>query len=567
MEHIQRVAPSVYYTQDRMVNGRDYNTFMLQDPSILRMRAVNRTFAGDSKFIAWHDPRENYEDVRLFGDDLALYWDELSPVEGGLVSVNTDLDPNQLRIQHIEPLLSSMDFFSIIAPILEDLPDNSPSSFRRTFLPDEIANIELALETTRDGTTPSTDIYYLLDSSNAPDGEWIVNPNIQNASMFNPASIFMLRIETLFTAGIPVGWEIKHRVRQLVAQSSAIRFFNTNTTDTVINFDTLNPTQDNIVVLQANTNADNTAMLSSNTSLSVTAQRLFDVNNPYAGLPNPNELAVASMDTNQDGIPDNIQQAEIMGDLTNPSFAYLTRESTSSPWTPVPESQMIIDLVEADSTRAEAERLHRRVEGRFPLNFAWMHSTPNLGLIDPAASNIIDMYIVTTGYYSELVRYLSNRIDDAPLEPTPHELRNTYADLLGNKMISDTVILHPGMFKILFGPRAPASLQARFKVVRPDMSTLTDAELKVNIVGIIRNFFDLSFWEFGETFFFTELSAAIHAELGPELDSIVLVPLAASTQFGDLFQIQATENELFIPDINVTDIEIVNTLTPQNIRQ
>ena len=52
MEHIRRVAPSVYSTQDRMVNARDYNSFLLQDPRILKLRAINRTFAGDSKYIA-----------------------------------------------------------------------------------------------------------------------------------------------------------------------------------------------------------------------------------------------------------------------------------------------------------------------------------------------------------------------------------------------------------------------------------------------------------------------------------------------------------------------------------
>jgi len=75
IDHVRRVAPSVYYTQDRMVNGRDYNTFMLQDTSVLKLRSVNRTFSGDSKYLAWHDPREYYENVKIFGDDLALYVD------------------------------------------------------------------------------------------------------------------------------------------------------------------------------------------------------------------------------------------------------------------------------------------------------------------------------------------------------------------------------------------------------------------------------------------------------------------------------------------------------------
>jgi hypothetical protein len=55
--------------------------------------------------------------------------------------------------------------------------------------------------------------------------------------------------------------------------------------------------------------------------------------------------------------------------------------------------------------------------------------------------------------------------------------------------------------------------------------------------------------------------------LGPEIDSIVIVPVNAANQFGDLFQIQAKEDELFLPDINTTDIEIVQSYTADNIRQ
>jgi len=198
----------------------------------------------------------------------------------------------------------------------------------------------------------------------------------------------------------------------------------------------------------------------------------------------------------------------------------------------------------------------------------WSHPTPNLGLIDPAASNIIDMFIVTTSYYNDLIRYLSNQIDNEPLLPSPNQLRTSYSRLLDNKMISDTLILHPGRFKILFGPRSDPSLQAKFKVVRPNNTTaLTDNEVKVRVVEVVRAFFDINFWEFGSTFFFTELVAAIHAELGSEISSVVIVPTNAQTQFGDLFQIQAVEDELFIPDINSTDVEIISTLTSQNIRQ
>jgi len=188
-------------------------------------------------------------------------------------------------------------------------------------------------------------------------------------------------------------------------------------------------------------------------------------------------------------------------------------------------------------------------------------------LVDPAASNIIDTFIITKGYYDDLVRYLENKIDNVPEEPTPLALRTAYSTLLGNKMISDTLVLHPGKFKILFGSRAEPELRATFNVVRPEQTSLTDNEVKVRIVEGIRSFFDIDVWEFGESFFFTEVAASIHAAIGSEIDSIVIVPVYNQNQFGDLFQIQTREDEIFIPDINTSDIEIVQAFTPENLRQ
>jgi hypothetical protein len=50
-EHIRSYAPTTYYSQNRMVNGQDYNTLLLRDPTILRLKAVNRTFSGQPKYL------------------------------------------------------------------------------------------------------------------------------------------------------------------------------------------------------------------------------------------------------------------------------------------------------------------------------------------------------------------------------------------------------------------------------------------------------------------------------------------------------------------------------------
>ncbi len=76
MERIRSIAPSMYYTQDRMVNSRDYNEFLFQDPSVLKLKTVNRTFSGASKYQKFHDASGNYQNIKIIGDDLRVYIDD-----------------------------------------------------------------------------------------------------------------------------------------------------------------------------------------------------------------------------------------------------------------------------------------------------------------------------------------------------------------------------------------------------------------------------------------------------------------------------------------------------------
>ena len=147
IEHIRRTAPAVYYTQDRMVNSRDYNEYLLQDNTILKLRAINRTFSGDSKYIAWHDPREYYENVKMFGDDGVIYFESKSGVEEDCITVEDSELPVEsaplhsalltaLLENHIEPLLSTPEFFTRF--ILEGV---LPTAIRTEFTSTEKSSI------------------------------------------------------------------------------------------------------------------------------------------------------------------------------------------------------------------------------------------------------------------------------------------------------------------------------------------------------------------------------------------------------------------------------------------
>ena len=151
--------------------------------------------------------------------------------------------------------------------------------------------------------------------------------------------------------------------------------------------------------------------------------------------------------------------------------------------------------------------------------------------------------------------------------PTPLQLRSDYGDLLRNKMISDTVVIRTGLIRLLFGNKAEPELRGEFKVIKNPLTPLTDNQIKTRIVDVIQAFFNIDLWEFGETFYFTELAAAIHEDLKSDIDSVVLVPTLPANQFGDLFQVEAREDEVFQPDIDVDDILIVTSLTTDVLQQ
>jgi hypothetical protein len=117
----------------------------------------------------------------------------------------------------------------------------------------------------------------------------------------------------------------------------------------------------------------------------------------------------------------------------------------------------------------------------------------------------------------------------------------------------------------LFGPKAKEELQAKVKVVKIKNSNVTDSELKFKIVEAVQEFFLLDNWDFGETFYFTELASFIHTRLPGIVGSIVIVPQSSGSIFGDLFQVSLNDDEIFISDLDANDIDIVEDMYQETI--
>jgi hypothetical protein len=604
-----------------MVNAQDYNTFMLQDPSIAKLRSVNRTFAGDSKFIPWHDPSETYENVKIFGNDLLLYFNTNDAATTANVSTSVDVVIDSI----IEPILSTAEFSNILSSegveyfdvrreftaaertdietALNNAVDASPSTYHLFYsivddaweirLGEDVGGVNLVLTNPPQGTdplwAPLKDTNYVRGGSpltsigspttaqwgtqshgsplSYPD-DYIVwfggsprryytavggpgSPNFAN-SRSGGAAVSPIGSPSEWaeyaTEGIiqvefdsSVGWTVTWKTFRLVAESQSTRFWDTNDGNQVVTFDALNNKDDRIVVLQANVNPDYDLTDACGSPIELNAGQILPGNvnfvilqqeNDANGLPDINRLSVIPEDDNTDAVPDFCKS--INGTTVN-----------------------VNDLIAPN--RATALNT--------PFNFAWFHFTPNRNLVDPASTNIIDTFIITRGYIQNLTNWINGVTAIEPAAPTPLELRSDYGSLLENKMISDTVVLRSGQVRLLFGSKAETELRAELKVIKNPLTSLTDNQIKTRIVSIVQQFFNIDLWEFGETFYFTELSAAIHTDLGSDIDSVVLVPTLATNQFGDLYQVEAREDEIFQPDITVDDIVIVTSLTSDILQQ
>jgi hypothetical protein len=153
-----------------------------------------------------------------------------------------------------------------------------------------------------------------------------------------------------------------------------------------------------------------------------------------------------------------------------------------------------------------------------------------------------------------------------PLPPTINELNTAYQGLQNYKMLSDNMILNSVDFQPLFGQKAAPALRATIKVIPAANYTGSNSSIKNLVVANLNAYFDIANWNFGDTFYFSELSAYIHQNIGTVVSSVVLVPLNTQKSFGDLYEIRSAPNQIFVNGATVNDIEVITALTSTNLQ-
>lgn len=744
-EHIKQAAPAVYYSQDRMVNGQDYNSFPLQDPSILKLKAVNRTFAGQPKYIDWNDASTKYQNIKLFGDDGRLFFDIGAEATSYKVSARTFID------KVIEPALSSPGVYNLISyafsqsafplnkayvrprvAFIEDFdlgiqektviqgaldrhwygepdrlvylgPDlsettpllsvhgivdtdtdkrvydstlklvtsaggvytsvswpggtsgvqNFVSRQRRFGLkfnpvrpfasaliinpatsgavvgPDNLSSTDVIQSGTEDvytveiidvevgtysvyskvhGLQPTGVIgepYYngLLsftlgfpasaDTTLVAGDAFIINI-VDNAGTLEPTVYkrnLLGKFELIDEATLPVGseavaynvndpinswvmivervdaldgsldsWRLTLRNYKLAFESPTSKFWY-NPGTFLTDPDTKKRVFDTVKVLKSNLLDDGSAPLGVDHKYMTVGAYINADGTTYdsALLLTPTTLDEAEVAA--DGRP---YAAFLFLDFVAPdSYVYFTKNAATGKLTPAPKTAYLESLTYTDDVSGNIVRKR----GREGLDFVWVHYAAQENLIDPAPSNVIDMFILTRGYYARLIDYVRGVSALEPVPPTPFELRSTYRTLLTNKMISDTTVLHPAKVKLLFGSKALPELRAKIKVIKTPSSRLATDQLRLKVLDIVNNFFTIDNLEFGQSFYATALQAVVHKELPLDVASIVLVPEFPTNYFGDLMQVNAGEDEVLVSALELKDVMVVEALDKTTLRQ
>ena len=207
--------------------------------------------------------------------------------------------------------------------------------------------------------------------------------------------------------------------------------------------------------------------------------------------------------------------------------------------------------------------------GRQDLSFQYRHNSPNNRRIDPSPNNIIDLYLLTKNYSDDYVRWVTDATGQItePTIPSSEDLLLNFSDLENYKMISDTIIYNTAVFKPLFGAKAAPALRGTFKVVKSSVINISDTEIKSRLITALNEYFSIDNWDFGETFYYTELSAYLHNKLASYISSVVIVSQDTSQKFGNLFQVNAGPDEIFVSAVTAEDIQIIPAITNAQLNQ
>ena len=693
---IALAAEQVYYTQDRMVNGEDYNIFPLQSSQALKVKAVNRVYSGQSRYIDINDPTGTYQNLNVFATDGILYEEEDTNAQEVLINVGT---PNRVYVvDNIQPMLdggsgfasaalelrdfyyknfdrytapnlqwiastasigSSTGYFAISgtpqrlgqygasgsgeqyisagslvkltnaanvsawtnvvsivgdgtginntgliitgkgAVTLGSVPQSNSyvtsicAAFDTTLTNDEITAIAAAMDDKQTfgiGYNQQLLTWYVITNSNLSLDPLFSQAYAGDTSNTNRDASWLVRV--IYNTN---SWIIQTRGQRYVFESvEQTRFYFSNA-GKVINQQTGKPQYDYVSVLGVNP-----APLPPAPAPALGKDYLWQIYGQEIypdGYADPASVRVTFWSSQNPPLPDDPDEfvTIVNPDVTPPSkYVFWVRYTSSEGYqyyqpidiaesriyttrlsVPVPpngnwlegELAFVINgkrfLQYTNGALVDVTADYKVRIGRNNLSYLWKHYATYDQRVDPAIMNIIDTFVLTSTYDTNLRNWIAvnGSRDTIPLPPTTEELKSTFSYFEQYKMMTDQIIWHPVTYKLLFGAQALPEYQVLFKVVKVPGTAYSDNEVKSFVKSQIDNYFALTNWDFGQSFFFTEMSTYIQMNLATIVATIVIVPTSGTAKFGDLFEIIANPDEIFISCATVANIVIVGSLT------
>ena len=358
---------------------------------------------------------------------------------------------------------------------------------------------------------------------------------------------------------------------------------------------------DQVKVLKVNANPDDANPLALDYTWYI-YKNIIEVD----GYENPNKILITFPDADSDGIPDNpelfelivnpsidttnkyvyfqatygydnfVTQTPISNTLVNSAYATLrdaqiaaTLYATGQLFYIAPDNAFYQLTVTGSAYAVNPVTGYTAKTGRQDIYFQYRHNSPNYRRIDPSPNNIIDLYLLTKQYSTDYTAWIQDTTNTLvePTAPDVEALGTEFGTLENYKSLTDTIIYNPAKFKPIFGAKAPIALQATFKVVKNPSIVISDNDIKTSVIAAINSYFDVANWDFGETFYFSELSAYLHSILAPNIASITIVPFSATSTFGSLLQINAEYNEIIVSAATVDNVQIITAITAAQINQ
>ena len=392
-------------------------------------------------------------------------------------------------------------------------------------------------------------------------------------------------------------YTVKFRLLRYIFESDKqIRFY-FDASDKIYDTRTNTIEKDKIKILNITTQPDLT--------IPFTFDRDLEITEEFKGLDgyvDTKKIQVTFSDSDDDGVVDNPDIFEdIVDSETNPTFKYVilelyTIDTGQEDYRYVDNSDNKVLIFASESAisnlasytdgqyfyfidtqtvkklnltvgKLEASLDYKCFIGRDKLKFQYIHNADYESRIDPGLTNLIDIYVLTKSYDKLYREWLEGTRSIEPLPPSSDALYNLLSPSLNKiKSISDEIIYHPAKYKVLFGPTSSIDVQATFKVVKNTEVVTSDNDVKSKVISAINEFFSIENWDFGDNFYFSELTTYVMNRLAPTIVNFIIVPKKNDLYFGSLFEIRSEKDQVFISGATIDDIEIISAITASKIK-